>query len=92
MGGWVVVYSEYSVLLWSKALVLDLDQAEQKCLNLIRSKPILDIVLKFSRFLIMKASLNSLNKNMAKLTALFVIQAILANLLNTNLLIEVFLV
>ena len=55
-------------------------------------KPISDIVLKFSRFLIMKASLNSLNKNMAKLTALFVIQAILANLLNTNLLIEVFLV
>ena len=32
-GGWwvvvVVVYSEFSVLLWSKALVLDLDQAEQ---------------------------------------------------------------
>ena len=27
-GGWVV-YSEFSVLLWSKALVLDLDQAEQ---------------------------------------------------------------
>ena len=25
----VVVYSEFSVLLWSKALVLDLDQAEQ---------------------------------------------------------------
>ena len=23
-GGWVVVYSEFSVLLWSKALVLDL--------------------------------------------------------------------
>ena len=31
-GRWgVVVYSEFSVLLWSKALVLDLDQAEQKC-------------------------------------------------------------
>ena len=30
VGGWVVVvYSEFSVLLWSKALVLDLDQAEQ---------------------------------------------------------------
>ena len=30
-GEWVVVvYSEFSVLLWSKALVLDLDQAEQK--------------------------------------------------------------
>ena len=32
-GGWVVVvvvYSEFSVLLWSKALVLDFDQAEQK--------------------------------------------------------------
>ena len=28
-GGWVVVYSEFSVLLWSKALVLELDQAEQ---------------------------------------------------------------
>ena len=28
VGGWVV-YSEFSVLLWSKALVLDLDQAEQ---------------------------------------------------------------
>ena len=31
-GGWVVVVvvdSEFSVLLWSKALVLDLDQAEQ---------------------------------------------------------------
>ena len=27
-GGWVVD-SEFSVLLWSKALVLDLDQAEQ---------------------------------------------------------------
>ena len=27
---WVVVHSEFSVLLWSKALVLDLDQAEQK--------------------------------------------------------------
>ena len=29
-GGWVVVVvdSEFSVLLWSKALVLDLDQAE----------------------------------------------------------------
>ena len=26
----VVVYSEFSVLLWSKALVLDLDQAEQQ--------------------------------------------------------------
>ena len=29
VGGWVVVDSEFSVLLWSKALVLDLDQAEQ---------------------------------------------------------------
>ena len=32
VGGWwvvVVVYSEFSVLLWSKAFVLDLDQAEQ---------------------------------------------------------------
>ena len=27
--GVVVVYSECAVLLWSKALVLDLDQAEQ---------------------------------------------------------------
>ena len=26
-GGWI--HSEFSVLLWSKALVLDLDQAEQ---------------------------------------------------------------
>ena len=25
-----MIYSEFSVLLWSKALVLDLDQAEQK--------------------------------------------------------------
>ena len=31
-GGWVV-YSEFSVLLWSKALVLDLDQAEQNPLQ-----------------------------------------------------------
>ena len=30
----VVVYSEFSVLLWSKALVLDLDQAEQNQLQL----------------------------------------------------------
>ena len=32
-GGWVVVYSEFSVLLWSKALVLDLDQAEPACVK-----------------------------------------------------------
>ena len=28
-GWWVVVDSKFSVLLWSKALVLDLDQAEK---------------------------------------------------------------
>ena len=28
----MVVDSEFSVLLWSKALVLDLDQAEQQCI------------------------------------------------------------
>ena len=32
VGGWVV-YSEFSILLWSKALVLDLDQAEQYALH-----------------------------------------------------------
>ena len=30
VGGWVVVHSEFSVLLWSKALDLDLDQAGTK--------------------------------------------------------------
>ena len=32
VGGWwvVVVYSEFSVLLWPKALVVDLDQPEHK--------------------------------------------------------------
>ena len=48
-----MIHSEFTVLLWSKALVLDLDQAEQKhasgesdtCGPLVRNPPILRTLL-----------------------------------------------
>ena len=39
----VVVYSEFSVLLWSKALVLDLDQAEQLIIVKTPTQPQLNL-------------------------------------------------
>ena len=49
----MVVHSEFSVLLWSKALVLDLDQAEQNSGKFFRSLPTTSLSLEITKVDIM---------------------------------------